>query len=152
MKKIIIGCGLVLLCAIIVFVAFMIWFHSAVNDHLSKKEIFSLVHENHCIILEDIKKNNFDCTYQLNGIKDISVLENCVDFSCGGSGFGPSTSYYGFYYSGNNAVDAMRDREYPKNAQLVPDGDGYSYREPGGDNRYYVEKIRDGFYYYESHY
>ena len=51
-----------------------------------------------------------------------------------------------------NEVDAKENIEYPKGETLKQDGKGYSWDEPDGDNRFYVEKMIDGFFYYESHY
>lgn len=118
----------------------------------TKQEIFDLVNENSIAILEDIKNYDFDNTEKLKGIKAISPHEGFIDFYCGGAGIGSATSYYGFYYSENNAIDAMQNIEYPMGGELNPDGNGYLWKERDGDNKFYVEKIMDKFYYYESHY
>ena len=117
-----------------------------------KNEIFELVEKNQIEIKDAIEKNNFENIEKIKGIEDITVKENYIDFDCGGKGIGSATSYYGFYYSEDNAIDVTENIEYPKGETLKPDGKGYSWDELDGDNRFYVEKIIDGFFYYESHY
>ncbi|MBR2471634.1 MAG: hypothetical protein IKC41_02675 [Clostridia bacterium] len=117
-----------------------------------KDEIFELVYEKQTVIAKAIEQNNFESIEKLKGIKEVTVKDNYIDFYCGGKGIGSATSYYGFYFSEDNAIDVKENIEYPKGAALKPDGKGYSWDEPDGDNRFYVEKIIDGFFYYESHY
>lgn len=118
----------------------------------TKQEIVDLVNEDYTVILDDIKNNNFDNTEKLERIESISQKENYIDLYCGGAGIGSATSYYGFYYSENDSIDDMQNINYPAGEELKPDGSGYSWNEMDGDNRFYVEKIMDNFYYYESHY
>lgn len=151
-KKILIGCSSVFLISVIAFVSLVIWFYCELNDNLSKKEIFNLVNKNYAIILEDIKENDFSDSEKIKGIKDISCSESYIDFYCGGRGMGSETSYFGFYYSEKNAIDVKENFDYPKGEVLKQDGKGYSWDEVDGDNRFYVEKIMDGFFYYETHY
>ena len=117
-----------------------------------KNEIIELVNENQIEITNAIENNNFENIEKIKGIEDITVEENYIDFYCGGKGIGSATSYYGFYFSKDNAIDVKENIEYPRGATLQKDGKGYSWDEPDGDNRFYVEKIIDGFFYYESHY
>ena len=117
-----------------------------------KNEIFELVEKNQIEITDAIEKNNFENIEKIKGIENITVEENYIDFDCGGKGIGSETSYYGFYYSEDNEIDVKANIEYPKGETLKPDGKGYSWDELDGDNRFYVEKIIDGFFYYESHY
>ncbi len=117
-----------------------------------KNEIFELVNENQIEITNAIQNNNFEDIEKIKGIEDVTETENYIDFYCGGKGIGAATSYYGFYFSEDNAIDVKENIEYPKGEILKQDGRGYSWDEPDGDNRFYVEKIIDGFFYYESHY
>lgn len=117
-----------------------------------KNEIIELVNENQIEITNAIENNNFENIEKIKGIEDITVEENYIDFYCGGKGIGSATSYYGFYFSKDNAIDVKENIEYPKGETLQQDGKGYSWNESNGDNRFYVEKITDGFFYYESHY
>jgi len=80
------------------------------------------------------------------GIRDVTIFDQLIEFNCGGEGFGPETSYYGFYYTKQDApVSAL----YP---DLQPKGKGWIYEEEDSDNTYYTEKIADHWYYYEEHY
>ena len=117
-----------------------------------KNEIIELINKNQIEISDAIKNNNFENIEKIKGIEGITVEENYIDFDCGGKGVGSATSYYGFYYSEDNAINVKENIEYPKGETLQQDGKGYSWNEPDGDNRFYVEKIIDGFFYYESHY
>ena len=119
---------------------------------LSKKEIFEIVNENHFEITQAIETDDFENVEKIKGIEEISPEENYIDFYCGGKGIGSETSYYGFYYSKNNVIDDTKGINCPKDAVLIPDGKGFSWNETGGDNRFYVEKIIDNYFYYESHY
>lgn len=119
---------------------------------LSKKEIFEIVNENHFEITQAIETDDFENVEKIKGIEEILPEENYIDFYCGGKGIGSETSYYGFYYSKNNAIDDTKGINYPKDAELIPVGKGFSWNETGGDNRFYVEKIIDNYFYYESHY
>lgn len=148
-----IGCATSLLLLVVAVVCFSIWFNSMIDDSLSKKEIFKLVNDNYSIILDDINEKNFTNTENLKGVQDVYSDTEIIDVYCGGTGLGSATSYYGFYYS----PDGM-----PKNSwcgsgfgnleALQPDGDGFSIKNSNDDNCYYTEKIRDNFYYYESHF
>ena len=72
-----------------------------------------------------------------------------MEFYCGGSGLVPSSSYYGFYYSPDDLPLAV---DVTLTENLGPEGDGFGWGEPDGDNRYYTERIMKNWYYYESHY
>jgi len=117
------------------------------SDNLSKKEIFKLVKENETLLLECISENNFEKASAIKGIRKIEVGE-IIDFYCGGAGFGPETSYYGFYYTTDENMTAI----WCAGGSVTADGKGYSWAEEDGDNRYYTEKICDSFYYYEAHF
>lgn len=94
---------------------------------------------------------------ELEGVEE--VCEEWRDFEAWQSGqlrfrcytYGILTSGFeaGFYYSPQDLPDIVGwIRDDP--AKLVEDGDGYSYEESGGDNRYYTERICEHFYYYEE--
>lgn len=117
---------------------------------LSKDQIFSLVQDHHDFLLHCITDNEPDRAKEVTGIQNVLVEINAyVEFYCGGSGLVPSSSYYGFYYSPDDlplAVDVTRTEN------LRPEGNGFGWEEPGGDNWYYTERIMENWYYYESHY
>ena len=77
------------------------------------------------------------------------ALKN-IDIQCGGAGFGPSTHYYGIFYSADDnlcTIDVAGPRD-----KLVEHGEGYLYQEKSGDNRYYIEQLGNHFYYCEAHF
>lgn len=117
------------------------------SSHLSKAQIFRLVEKNEKVLLEDIANSDFKNSKKIRGIEDVSPGESTVDFYCGGSGFGPATSYYGFYYSQNGEPSCIW-----VGGELSAEGNGWGWREKNGDNRYYTEKITGYFFYYEVHF
>lgn len=153
-KKILIGCGTIVLVLIIVFISFIIWLDSMISDNLSKKEIFDLVNENYSIILEDIRENDFIDTEKINGVKEVYSDTDVIDVYCGGTGIGSATSYYGFYYSPDDLPkDAWCGSNFGRTSdELNPEGNGFVIKYSNDDNCYYTEKIRDNFYYYEAHF
>ena len=70
------------------------------------------------------------------------VKEEYVEINCGGAGLGPSTHYYGIFYSADD-VDV---------SWMVEQGDGYLYQQEDGDNHIYIEPLGNHFYYYEAHF
>lgn len=145
------ACLLLLACFVMFLTACaplaLFFFDTLVSDHLSKKEIFSLVKKNEELLRNDVANHDFTKSAELKGIVEINVEEEIIDFDCGGSGFGSATSYYGFYYaSGDDKMTAI----WCGGGPLSKDGDGYSWREAEGDNSYYTEEICENFYYYES--
>lgn len=117
-----------------------------------KKEICKLVNKNYTVILEDISENDFSDTKNLKGVKDVDSSYGVVEVYCGGRGFVPSTSYYGFYYSPDDLPLYCWDGIGYYTESLKPDGKGFSIKYSDDDNSYYTEKIRDNFYYYEAHF
>lgn len=121
------------------------------DNRLSKDDIFNLVKENENLISDDIKNNNFDATKELDGIGEINLYDDIIEFSCGGAGFGPATAYCGFYYTEDDNMTAIWCAPESE-ADLEPYENGFLYEQENGDNRYYTEKICDNFYYYEASY
>lgn len=87
---------------------------------------------------------------KLRGVQKVIVWDEYVDIQCGGSGFGPSTHYYGIFYSETDNLCAI-DVSGPRD-ELMPDGNGYRYNQHDGDNEYYVEPLGNHFFYYEAHF
>lgn len=114
-----------------------------------KDDIISLFNKKQEIFIEAVSSGNYETAEKVRGIHKITVYEapDCVEFMCGGSGFGPSTHYYGFYYSEKDDLCAVFG-----GPELVEHGDGWLYEEEDGDNRYYVEPLGDHFFYYEAHF
>lgn len=75
--------------------------------------------------------------------------ETCIEFECGGSGFGPETAYWGFFYTPSDDIHAVWCAP-PRGSTISPEGEGQRWREPDGDNEFYVEHIVGHFYYYEA--
>ena len=120
-------------------------------DKSIKEQIFEIVNDNAQTILTDIEEQDFTDSMNIGKIEDVTVLEQCVDFYCGGKGIAPSSQDYGFYYTEDDLPKAIWcGVKYCDDSLLVEDGDGYStdYQY----NYYYTEKIRDNFYYYEAHF
>ena len=114
-----------------------------------KEQIFDTVNDNTQTILTDIEEHDFTDSMNIGKIEDVTVLEQGIDFYCGGKGIAPSSQDYGFYYTEDDLPKAIWcGVKYCDDSFLVEDGDGYStdYQH----NYYYTEKIRDNFYYYEA--
>ena len=120
-------------------------------DKSIKEQIFEIVNDNAQTILADIEEQDFTDSMSVGKIEDVSVLEQGVDFYCGGKGIAPSSQDYGFYYTEDDLPKAIWcGVKYCDESLLVEDGDGYS--TDFQHNYYYTEKIRDNFYYYEAHF
>lgn len=119
------------------------------DDSESKEDIVSFVEQHQEELLLCIEQNDFTSLEQCSIIKKVNIYENHIDFFCGGRGIGSETFYCGFYYSPSNDWRAIWCA--PRGA-LVPEGAGYSWQEEQGDNRYYVEKVCNYFFYYEADY
>ncbi len=156
MKKIIYTSILGILCIAVAMVfgcrtAFLHFLST--GNHLSKEEIFALVEENQATLLKAVQTGQLEDIENINGIRDAGSKDAVAFFDCGGYGMGSETGYYGFYYTPDDIAKPLFDG-YPicYYAEFLPEGNGYAYNEVGGDNRYYAEKITDGFYYYEMHF
>ena len=120
------------------------------SDALSKDQIISLVQDHHDFLLRCITDDDPDRAKEVAGVQSVRIKKNeYVEFYCGGSGLVPSSSYYGFYYSPDDIPLAV---DVTLTDNLGPRGNGFGWEEPGGDNRYYTERIMENWYYYESHY
>ena len=123
------------------------------DDCLSENEIVKVVKENYQVILDDIAERNFSDSEKIKGIQKITVVGDAIDFDCGGKGFGPATSYFGFYYTPNDKPrNVWSGTLFSDIEDLTPDGDGFYIKENDGDNLYYTEKLADFFYRYEAYF
>ena len=141
-----------ILVVLIVFALFVCYLVNLFDDSLSKREIFTLVNKNHELINECIESGDFSNIEELKGVKSVTGENDVLDVYCGGSGFGSATNYYGFYYSPSNKPLVVWCGHVSDSNRLSPEGKGYSIINSNDDNRYYTEKIRDNFFYYESHF
>ena len=133
------GCGALYLSALVIMG----------DDRADKSEIFAFVRENEAELLQAIQTRDFSAFENQGFIGTIRANDESIEFSCGGVGMGSSTSYVGFYYTSTDDMTAVWCA--PKSADdLVVCGDGYEWKQPDGDNRYYTEHISGNFYYYEA--
>ena len=136
MKKII--CTLLIICSLFSLVGCS-----------TQKAITKFVQEKEAELLEAVETKDFSALEYNGFIKDVKVTASVVEFSCGGSGIGSATSYVGFYYTPDNDMTALWCA--PSSADsLTPSGNGFAWKEPHGDNRYYTEHICGNFYYYKA--
>ena len=124
---------------------------SACSYNLTEKsDIISLYQKNEKIFLLAAENGDYSAIERIKGVQKVLVLDTYIDIQCGGAGFGPSTHYYGIFYSADDnlcTIDVAGSRD-----KLVEHGEGYLYQEESGDNRYYVEPLGNHFYYYEAHF
>ncbi|MBR4331536.1 MAG: hypothetical protein IKP72_02555 [Clostridia bacterium] len=145
----------VIICGLTVFGLFLfiaIWFiASLAPDNLSKNQIFSAVRENQAFLLDCVAGSDPEQAKQIKGVQSVryDADEDYYEFYCGGAGIVPASSYYGFYYSPQDAPLAV---DATQTENLSPVQGGYGWRETKGDNSYYTERIMENWYYYESHY
>ena len=136
-------------CSDILGGAFFLFLVATGDDSADKDEVFEFVCEKEEELLQAIEGGDFSAFENQGFIKSISARENYVEFSCGGAGIGSGTSYVGFYYTPDHNMTAVDDL-VPAYAALKASGNGFEWKEPNGDNRYYTEHICGHFYYYEA--
>ena len=134
-------------CSDILGGAFFLFLVATGDDSADKDEVFDFVSENEEELLKAIEAGDFSAFENQGFIKDIDPDETVVDFSCGGAGVGPNTSYVGFFYTLDNDMTAVWCAPA---SSLTPSGNGFEWQEANGDNRYYTEHICGNFYYYEA--
>ena len=120
-------------------------------DHPEIEGLYSIISKDRDDdrVYESIDDDVFDRVLGIHGIEFISFDPDFKEFGCGGSGFGPGTHYYGFYYAEDDVPAGIWGEDF----DLTESGDGWIWEEGGsGDNRYYTEKILDNWYYYEMHF
>ena len=123
------------------------------GDGLTRRDaVVAMFKSNETQFLEAARQQDFKALESIDGVMEVSVDGSCVDIFCGGAGFGPSTHYYGIFYSGQDDLCAVSIACCSSADQLTADGAGYRCRQPGGDNEYYVEPLGHHYYYYEAHY
>lgn len=124
---------------------------TACSSNLTDKDdIISLYSKNEEAFVQASKSGDFSTLERIFGINKVLVLETYVDIQCGGAGFGPSTHYYGIFYSADDnlcAVDVAGSKD-----NLKEWGSGYFYQQEDVDNTYYVEPLGNHFFYYEAHF
>ena len=138
MKKFILAvCAL---CAAVVLLSFL---------RTDRDCIVRFVESNQDLLSTCVESGDYSAVERHLLIREINVEADHVDFRCGASGFGSQTSYRGFFYSEKGDMYAVWCAP-PEGSQLIRNGDGFFWEESEGDNRYYVEEICEGFYYYEA--
>ena len=87
------------------------------------------------------------------GVLEVSVRPGpngqgeSVEFWMGGAGLGPSTAYWGVTYSEYGPVGFQGAA-----VDYAPDGAGWFWKEPGGDNWSRVILLEENWYLYEMHF
>lgn len=82
-----------------------------------------------------------------SGWRDVSRFGDVVCFDYGGWGLGPSTRYWGVNYV---AGDRLTGFQGTSMEGAVPEGDGWLWEQPDGDNRCYAERLAPCWYYVEA--
>lgn len=124
---------------------------SACSRNLTEKsDIISLFQKHEEAFLQAANSGDYSSVERIRGVRSVYISETYVMIECGGAGLGPSTHYYGIFYTGDDNLFAV-DAAEPE-GKWVEHGEGYLYQEDGGDNRYYVEPLGNHFYYYEAHF
>ena len=134
-------------CSDILGGAFFLFLVATGDDSADKDEVFDFVSENEEELLKAIEAGDYSTFENQGFIKRIYTDETVVDFSCGGAGVGPNTSYVGFFYTLDNDMTAVWCAPA---SSLTPSGNGFEWQEANGDNRYYTEHICGNFYYYAA--
>lgn len=115
----------------------------------SRDAVVRMYEKNEEAFLNAAATGDFSALEEIRGVEKVYVQNECVNFSCGGSGFGSNTQYYGIFYSKDDNLCAIRG---PYSKKLEPENNGYRWKEPDGDNEYYVEPLGNHFFYYEEKY
>lgn len=119
------------------------------DDRAKPAEIREFVLENETALRQAIEDGDVSSFNDCGIVKKAAIKEDHVDFFCGGAGLAPSGTYVGFFYSPEDDMTAVWCAPH-KGQALTPKDGGFQWKEEHGDNRYYVEKICDNFYYYRA--
>lgn len=139
--------------ALVLVISFAFVLVGCAKGEKFKKDIFNLVEENYEAIIQACQDKDADALYAINGIKKVDIVDGYVLIYYMGAGFGPSTQYYGFYYTEENrpvAVDGNQDI-LCDTEELTPEGNGYQYIDRSY-NIFYTEHIKGNIYFYSTYY
>lgn len=138
------GCLLVLLCLL----------SPPVRQRIAKRKVmetFYLYREEYVQAAEPILAGDLIPEMELPGVRRLcrhrSEKDKTVwvaDFSVDGWGIAPSSIYWGVYTTTDGEFTGFQGTD----VTLTEDGNGWYWRQPGGDNAYYTEEIADGWYFY----
>ena len=124
----------------------LLLFLSACSADSSRWMILRYVADNQQELEERIEKQYYDgLGYP---VQEVDVEDTCIEFDCGGAGFGPETAYWGFFYTETDDVYAIWCA--PPRGMLTESDGVWTWKEPDGDNECRVEHICGHFYYYEA--
>ena len=104
--------------------------------------------KNREIFLKAAAEDDFSAVDELRWVSEVKHHSGYVDISCGAAGMGPSTRYWGLFYSETD--DLLAEDWVHAGEDLVPEGNGYRWKEENGDNEYYVEPLGDHYFYWEA--
>ncbi len=115
-----------------------------------KAAVIKIYHEHEQMFADAAAAGDYSAVEALLEGDNVYIGTDYVDIYFGGTGLVPSSSYYGVFYSAKGDMCVV----YAGLAlsELTAEGDGWCWRQPGGDNSYYVEPLGNGYYYYEEHY
>ncbi len=90
----------------------------------SKESIMNLYTKNEALFTDAASNRSFSDLEKIKGVQKVYIYEEreYVDIQCGGSGLGPSTHYYGIFYSETDDICAV-DVAGPRD-EVVEDGNG----------------------------
>lgn len=140
--------GLLIVFLAIAIIVFVI---PNISSYLNKSRIINIVRGNQELLNSSIQEGSYNDVLKIDGVRDIHFFKTdagntYIDYFCSGFGIVPSSVYYGFYY---HSIDEPIGYQ-GVNVKLTRDSSGWSWRQPGGDNWCYIEKIEDHWYYYEA--
>lgn len=135
---------------IAVLLAALLLLTGCVNRTKIKNNIIAMYRENEALFAQAAASGDFSAIEALPGTESVFCDDDHVDVYCHGLGFGPSTSYFGIFYSPSDDMSAAYGK-LPDGA-LQPEGTGWRYQQPESDNRYYVEPLGNHYFYYEESY
>ena len=137
-----------IVCLIVLIVVCLL--SACSGNTTSKESVVNLYTKNETMFVNAASDGSFSDLEKISGVQKVLVWDDYVDVQCGGSGFGSSTNYYGIFFSETDNLCAV-DVAGPLD-ELVSDGIGYRYRQPDGDNEYYVESLGNHYFYYEAYF
>ena len=138
----------------VLFIAAVLLIFAACSSQNSRRNrVRRLYQKNEASFTQAALGNDFASLEKVSGILEVKTENEHVDIRCRAGGFASETCYCGIFYSEKDDLLAECFSPVPENTEkLEADGSGYRYREPGGDNQYYVESLGNHYFYYETRY
>ena len=99
--------------------------------------------------LTDFESQSCQMLLELALVEDITVYDDYVCFSIGGSGFGPETDYYDVYYVPSEEI--RRCLAYPSDLEYEARDGGWFARANGDDTVFY-QQLGEHLYFVAEHF